>query len=249
MEIFDILDKFYLAEMKNVLVIQPHPDDAEIGCGNVIAKIRNNGSKIHYLTVTDGSLGITSDKYEKDIVSIRKREAEQSGRFLGASDFHFLDYEDGSLESIPDLSAKLAEEIRIIKPDLILAPDPWLTYEAHNDHIITGKSAAQAFISSNLLKYPKTTKTAPHQARFIGFYFTEYPNCIIDVSDTMEDMFKAIGMHESQIDEKTMQLYRMYFTYKAQALGEKNGYMFGAGLKILQPIMMHCFTETSLYRI
>lgn len=248
MEIFDILDKFSLEEMKNVLVIQPHPDDAEIGCGSVIAKLRDSNATIHYLTVTDGSLGVTDEKYEKDIVSIRRLEAENSGRFLGATDFRFLDYVDGSLENIHELAGELAEVIRQTKPDFILSPDPWLTYEAHNDHIVTGKAAAQAFISSGLLRYPRNTATLPHQARFIAFYFTENPNYIADVSNNMEDMFTAIGMHESQIDAKTMQLYRMYFTYKARMAGQEKGYGFGAGLKILQPVLMHCFTEAGSYK-
>lgn len=248
MEIFDILDKFSFEQMKNVLVIQPHPDDAEIGCGNVIARLRDNNATIHYLTVTDGSLGITDEKFEKDIVRIRRLEAEASGRFLGASDFRFLNHADGSLESIPELARELAEAIRETKPDLILSPDPWLTYEAHNDHIVTGKAAAQAFISSGLLRYPGNTATPPHQAGFIAFYFTENPNYVVDVSDNMEDMFKAIAMHESQIDEKTMQLYRMYFTYRASMIGQEKGYRLGAGLKILQPVMMHCFTEAGYYK-
>ena len=116
--------------------------------GGVIAKLTNEGTKVHYITVTDGSLGLVDCLYTHDeLAMIRKQEVKASGELLGVKDFHYLNYKDGTLNDVHKLSYDIAEIIREVKPDFIFCPDPWLTYEAHQDHIITGKAVAQSFIS------------------------------------------------------------------------------------------------------
>ncbi|MCS7104764.1 MAG: PIG-L family deacetylase [Thermofilaceae archaeon] len=41
----------------NVLVVQAHPDDADIHIGGTVAKWAADGCEVYYLTVTDGSKG------------------------------------------------------------------------------------------------------------------------------------------------------------------------------------------------
>jgi LmbE family N-acetylglucosaminyl deacetylase len=46
--------------------------------------------------------------------------------------------------------------IRMLQPDFVFTCDPWLTYEAHHDHIQTGLAAAEAVLFSSLLKIPSS---------------------------------------------------------------------------------------------
>ena len=38
---------FMINGFKNILVLAPHTDDGELGCGGTIAKFVENGAKVH----------------------------------------------------------------------------------------------------------------------------------------------------------------------------------------------------------
>lgn len=230
--------------IKSALCIQPHSDDNEIGMGGIIASLAKNGCVIHYLTVTDGALGLLDSTLTNEALAyLRHDEAIAAGKKLGATSFHFFNYPDGALESIPELAGKIAELIREIKPEAIFCPDPWCQYEAHNDHIVTGKAAAQAFIGTSLIKYPRGTETLPWQSSAIGFYFTSKPNTVIDVTETFEDKFTAMAEHKTQLNSELINLYRFYFQMRGEKLAANESFSIGEGLKVLGPLQMHCFTE------
>jgi len=229
---------------KRVLCIQPHPDDNEIGMGATIKVLADRGCEIHYLTVTDGRLGTQDPEITPEkLVATRKVELQKAGKMLGCSKFFNFNYLDGSLKDIPELAKKIAILIRENQYDAIFTPDPYNTYEGHNDHIVTGKAACQAFISSNLNKYPENTTTKPWQTAAICFYFTSKPNTLIDIGDNFEHKFKAIAEHKSQMDTNTLELFRIYFENKSRKLGEKLGCKQAEDFKVLGPLHLHCFPE------
>ena len=229
---------------KKILCIQPHPDDNEIGMGGIISTYADKGCEIHYLTVTNGELGsMDASISPEDITVIRSKELEEAGHSLGASVFHYLNYGDGTLENIPRLAGEIAEIIRTVQPEAIFCPDPWLNYEAHYDHIVTGKAAAHAFLSSGLARYPKGTSTEPWQPGAIGFYFTANPNVIIDITSNFNKKFEAIALHRSQFSDEILSMYRMYFEEKGRQLAQEKNYEIGEGLKVLGPVHLHCFVD------
>ncbi|NQX46020.1 PIG-L family deacetylase [Paenibacillus tritici] len=233
-----------LSDCRKVLCIQPHPDDNEVGLGGTIASFAEKGCEIHYLTVTNGDLGAVDEHLSSaEIAAIRAHELEAAGRSLGATVFHQLDHGDGTLEHIPALAEEIAEIIRTVQPDVIFCPDPWLSYEAHYDHIVTGRAAAQAFLSSGLPLYPRGTSTRPWQPKAIGFYFTSEPNTVIDITNHFERKFDAMALHRSQFSEEMLGLYRIYFHEQGRQLAEGKGFGLGEGLKVLSPLHLHCFVE------
>ena len=161
----DISAYFMPPEIRNAkkaLCIQPHPDDIEIGMGGAVAALAAEGCSITYLTVTNGDLGDSTGKLDfSEIAALRRKETIAAGKVLGVSDFLFYDLPDGSLSDIPSLAGRISETIRNLRPDVIFCPDPWAQYEAHNDHIVTGRAAAQAFISSSLSRYPERHRPRP----------------------------------------------------------------------------------------
>jgi len=229
---------------KKVLCIQPHPDDNEIGMGATIKLLSDRGCEIHYLTITDGRLGTKDPGLNpEELVKIRKLELKKAGKILGCSKFFNFNYPDGSLYDIPELAKKIAILIRENRYDAIFTPDPYNSYEGHNDHIVTGKATCQAFISSNLSKYPENTTTAPWQASAICFYFTSKPNTLIDIENNFEFKFKAIAEHKSQMDAETLDLFRIYFENKSHELGKKLNCNQAEDFKVLGPLHLHCFPE------
>ncbi len=233
-----------LNKIKKAICIQPHPDDNEVGMGGIIAKLANEGCEIHYITVTDGSLGLVNDSMTHDELAIkRKIETEAAGNLLGVKEYHYLNYKDGTLHDITKLAGEIGEIIRDIKPEFIFCPDPWLNYEAHQDHVVTGKAVAQSFISTWLLEYPLGTKTKPHKVKGIGFYYTSRPNTVVDISKTFDLQFKAMALHESQFDKKTLVLYKLYFMEKAKKAAANEKFKLGCELKVLGENHLHCFTD------
>ncbi len=218
-----------ISHCKTILCIQPHPDDNEIGMGGTVAKFASQGCKVCYLTVTNGDKGNKNPAATAEETAVQRRsEATAAGKHLGVSEFYFLDLGDGTLWDVVSLSRKIAEVIDRVQPDAIFAPDPFLHYECHYDHVITGRAAANAAVQRNAA---------------IAFYFTSAPNTVVDISATFEKKFEAIALHDSQMTPETLAMYRIYFGMKAQELGAPKGFALGEGFKVLAPLHCHCFVD------
>lgn len=228
--------------LKKVLCIQPHPDDNEIGMGGIIAKLTSSGCRVDYLTVTDGALGdIGLTDGSRPLAQVRKEEAIAAGRHLGVSSFLFLEEKDGSLNDVPSLAGKIADILRAGGYDGVACPDPWNSYEAHHDHVVTGLAAAQAAINCNLLHYPEGTETAPTEIKAVMLYFTQKINTVLDITEYFGRKMEAVSLHKSQIDLQTLQLYTGYYAFRGQKMTGSQA--IGEGVKALTPLHLHCIPE------
>lgn len=230
--------------MKRVLCIQPHPDDNEIGMGGIVAVLAQKGCEIHYLTVTNGDQGNRDcTATPEQTAKIRHAETIAAGRHLGASQFYFLDYGDGTLNDIGDVSAKIARVIRQAQPQAIFCPDPWLPYEGHYDHIVTGMAVSNAFHMSGRTNLDGAGDTQPWSATAIGYYFTASPNTVVDIAAVFDQKFEAMALHGSQMDAELLGMYRAYFSMKGRELTQ--GKSIGEGLKVLGQLHTHCFVDAN----
>lgn len=229
---------------KKVLCIQPHPDDNEVGMGGIIPKLVCRGIQVDYLTMTNGNLGLQFPNDDpKALVKTRNKELEASGRFLGVTNFYSLNHDDGSLQDVSALSKEIGTVIREGQYDGVFAPDPWIRYEAHWDHVVTGRAAAHACIGASLPQFPLGSKTKPTTLKAIGFYLTDRPNVIINIKNTYNQKMKAMAMHKSQFDDETMDLYRIYFNLHGRMVSWKRFFTLGESLRVFAPFHMHCFVH------
>lgn len=67
----------------NVMVVSPHPDDAEINCGGTIAKYSKQGHNIFICIATNGNAGHISIEPDK-LAMIREKEARDLASVIGA---------------------------------------------------------------------------------------------------------------------------------------------------------------------
>lgn len=232
-------------DMKRALFIQPHPDDNDIGAGATIAKLVDKGVEVHYLTVTDGGSGSIDDRLSnEELIDIRQKEQKEAGAILGVKDFHWLELPDGHLYDHEELREKLVGVIRKVRPDIIFTVDPWLYYETHIDHIVTGKVVSHAArTSGNFRFYPEQLEkgTEPHRVKAMGYYMTYHPNTFFNVDGFWEDKLKAIQAHNSQFSGEHLSFVTNYFTKKAMQLADKadEECTYAESFKILPLMFLH----------
>ena len=75
------------SRFKNILVLAPHTDDGELGCGGTISKLIENGSTVYYATFSTAEESVP-EGLPKDIL---KTEVRKATALLGiASDNLFI---------------------------------------------------------------------------------------------------------------------------------------------------------------
>jgi LmbE family N-acetylglucosaminyl deacetylase len=224
------------------LVFQPHSDDAAIFAGGLLLKLAKMGKKITLVTMTDGRLGTTDPNMDLEkLVEIRRKEDEEAGRILGVKKHIYLPFRDGELPRSGLTTKEMVRIIREEKPDVVLAPDPWLPYEAHPDHINCGLGAAESMIYCGLPLY--LPEFPPHNVHIIAFYITNRPNQFVDVEEVYEEKFRAIKVFESQLSKENCMLISQYLPSKTMEFGEAHGMKMAEAFKVLTPFHLHTFFD------
>lgn len=184
-----------------IVVITPHPDDAEASCGGLIANFVANGDEVMILTMTGGERGIWNANMD-EARKIRTEEAHNAANLLGAK-IEFFGAIDGSLAADSANNFKLKEILLGINPAIVLAPWP---LDVHPDHQATGILAWRAFQDKRFLfdLYFYETSNSPHTKSF-QFVPTDY----IDITDVMEKKKEATLKHKSQKPEEWFGMYEI----------------------------------------
>ncbi len=220
-----------------ILCIAPHPDDCEVGAGGLLAKASDHGTETYMLVLTDGSMGTSRPGISRDELALRRRrEQEEAAKVLGVKKVYWLGYRDGFLPYTDEARLRIATIIRRVKPDLVLAPDPWMMYEAHPDHRRAGLLVSEAFLYSGFPLYGPETGD-PWSPRYIAYYYTGRPNVYVDITGYLEKKLEALKKHESQL-EGLEPLLKLLVVYAEQA-GKKIGVKYAEPLKILPRILVH----------
>lgn len=125
------------------LVLAPHQDDETLGCGGLIALLREQNKEVFVLFITDGSGSHPHSKqYPAERLSaLRKEEALKAVQVLGVSqgNVFFLNKKDGALPAEGETgfeqnAAQLHVLITLLSPDLVLVP---YERDPHRDHRAT----------------------------------------------------------------------------------------------------------------
>ncbi|TMQ57165.1 MAG: bacillithiol biosynthesis deacetylase BshB1 [Candidatus Eisenbacteria bacterium] len=179
----------------NVLVFGPHPDDAEIGAGGLLLKMKDLGHKTGIVDMTRGDMGWGTPE-ERD------RECAEAAKILQLDVRANLDLGDNRIEDTFENRCKVAATIRKYRPEILFAPYYDLPIGrglGHNDHFKTGILVAQAFNLAHLAKAP--VEGDPHQAKAVYYYFIPpgmRPTFTVDVSRYFDTWMAALACHKTQ---------------------------------------------------
>jgi LmbE family N-acetylglucosaminyl deacetylase len=239
-----------LMTAKRILAVQPHYDDNDIAAGGTLAALAENGAEIHYLTVTDDLIGVIDDSLTAEEATAQlKDEQYQAGEIIGVSEQYWLGFPDAGKYEYFDVRAGIIQHIRMVRPDFIFTCDPWMAYEAHNDHILAGRAAAEAAILFGLTRL-KTNPEAdqafemnPFDLTGVAFYGTSYPNTIFDISSTREKKHAAVDKYRAQFSQEDMQLLHAFLDIKEREYAKDEAFSYGEPLKVLRGFHLHGYPD------
>jgi bacillithiol biosynthesis deacetylase BshB1 len=177
----------------DVLVIAPHPDDAEIGVGGSIARMRAEGLRVGILDLTDGEPTPHGSR------EVRAREAAAASRVLGVEWRRCLGLPNRLLEHTLDARWSLAGVIREARPRVLFAP---FWEDAHPDHVAATQLIEAARFWAKLTK--SDVPGEPHLPANIFYYFglhlrqPERPAFVQDITNHIEEKLQAVACFDSQ---------------------------------------------------
>lgn len=231
---------------RRVLCVQPHYDDNDIAAGGTIARLKGAGAEVVYLTVTDDLMGVVDRSLSsRQAAAALQRDQLAAGALIGVYRQIALGFPDAGDYDYFALRREMLRYLRELKPDLLLAPDPWLTYEAHRDHIQTGLAATEAVIFLDLLKIASSDPDvdaayAGGALKGVAFYFTREPNLVIDIDSTWEKKLAAVRCYQAQFEPAGMKDLIALIDQKSRQAAQGMPFEHGEPLKALHPAALHC---------
>jgi len=189
-----------------VMVITPHPDDAEYGVAGTVAHWVAEGKSVIYVVCTSGDKGTSDPNMKPDeLARIREQEQLAATKLLGVREVIFLRYPDQALEDTPEFRKEIVRLIRMYRPETVVTTDPYHRYIWHRDHRITGQVTLDAIFpyARNPLAYPDLLKEGlePHKVKEVLLWGTEEPNYRSNVTSTFDIKIAALRCHKSQIGD------------------------------------------------
>ncbi len=212
-----------------VLIITPHPDDAEFGAAGTVARRVTEGETAIYAVCTNGDKGTEDMKMKsEELALIRKQEQIAAAKVLGVKEVIFLDYPDQGLEDTPEFRKEIVRLIRTYRPDTIITADPYRRYIWHRDHRITGRVVLDAIFpyARDYLAYPDLLKQnlQPHKVREVLLWASEEPNYRVDITAYFDLKFTALSCHKSQVGGSRLPEVKKRLRERAIMMAEKEDF-------------------------
>ena len=174
--------------MLDVLVIAPHPDDAELGMGGTIGVLQAEGLKVGILDLTDG------EPTPLGSPATRARETAAATEALGVGWRENLGLPNRRLRATLAARAELAGVIRRTRPRWLFAPHP---VDAHPDHVAATRLTEAARFWAKLTKCdlpgdPWHPERIYHYA-CVHLRTVRRPAFIVDIAATWEPKHRSIA--------------------------------------------------------
>lgn len=173
-----------LDQFKKILVLAPHTDDGELGCGGTIAKLIENNKEV-FLAVFSKASAPKDFSLDPDIVL---KELKRATEVIGMKSQNLLIY-DYPVRYFPEYRQNILEEMRKIKekinPNLVLTPS---LNDIHQDHQVVANESLRVFKDITVLGYEEPWNN-----------FTFRVECFVHLSKkNIDKKISAIEKYKSQ---------------------------------------------------
>ena len=151
-----------IANIKKVLVLAPHPDDGELGCGGSIAKFIEQGIEVFYAVFSPCNKSLPKGYKENDIY----KEMENALSVLGIPKSNIIKF-NFPVREFPKYRQEILDELIILRkninPDLVFTPN---CDDVHQDHQTISQESIRCFKHINILGYELPWNNLQMQTNF-----------------------------------------------------------------------------------
>ena len=131
------------------MVLAPHTDDGELGCGGTIARAVSEGAKVFYVAFSTAEASVP-EGFARNQLEIEVREATA---ILGIPEDHLFVYKY-QVRKLNYVRQEILEELirlrSLIQPELVFLPS---SKDIHQDHVTIYKEGVRAFKHCTLFGY------------------------------------------------------------------------------------------------
>jgi len=218
-----------MTKQAQVMVVTPHPDDAEYGVAGTVARWTGEGKDVIYVVCTNGDKGTSdTDVKPNELASIREQEQMAAAKLLGVRGVIFLHYPDQALEDTPEFRKEIVRLIRTYRPETVVTADPYRRYIWHRDHRITGRVVLDAVFpyARDIFAYPDLLEQGfqPHRVREVLLWGSEEPNYRSDITDTFDIKIDALRCHKSQVGDSVSPDLKERMRQRHKMMAEEEDY-------------------------
>jgi N-acetylglucosamine malate deacetylase 1 len=174
----------------DIIAFSPHPDDAEMGCGGLLLKLKDKGYNTGIIDITMAELSTNGD------FKTRAKEMLEASRILKLDLRENLELEDANIKNDYESRLKVIEVIRKYRPKMVLIP---YFIDRHPDHENSYKLLKDAIFISGLAKFKNGMES--YRPRIVLNYMLHYefkPSFIVDISEYYDNKFEAVSAYKSQ---------------------------------------------------
>ena len=133
---------------KKILILAPHTDDGELGCGGTISKLIKD-NEVYYVAFSSCQKSLP----EGSDPELLKKEVKRATKVLGIKEKKLILF-DYPVRDFPNLRQPILEDMidlkNIIQPDIVFLPSP---QDIHQDHKTISEEGLRAFKNSTILGY------------------------------------------------------------------------------------------------
>lgn len=223
-----------MTEPLHFLTFGPHPDDAEIGTGAFLLKMKGRGYRTGMILLTEGDMGVGTPE-------IRQEETRRAARDLKLDVLEILDLGDTRLEDSHENRIRVASLVRKYRPQVVLAPYYGLEPgrgRGHSDHIVCGHLVTHGTNFAHLEKYP--AEGPPHAVKKMLYYFLPpfmRPSFIVPVDEEFPQALQALANHKSQFERPDRpRVFPQRLESFAGYLGTQIGARYGQAFYVQDPL-------------
>lgn len=170
--------------VNTILILAPHTDDGEFGCGGTIARYVSNGARAIYVAFSAAEQSVLQH-LPSDIL---RTEVRKATAVLGVKneDCVVLDFE---VRRFPELRQQILDKMielnRLYAPDMVFLPS---ANDTHQDHQTIAQEGFRAFKRTTMLGYEVPWNNLDFRT-----------SCFVELSDDqLETKVRAVAMYQSQ---------------------------------------------------
>lgn len=173
-----------MKDKNKILVLAPHTDDGEFGCGATIAKFIEEGKEVYYVAFSTCEESVP-EGFPKNILEIEVKKATKE---LGIKPSNLI-IKNYPVRRFNEHRQEILEDLVVLRkeinPDLVFMPS---SFDIHQDHTVVFQEGRRAFKNVSILGY---------EFMWNNFAFDSAAFSVVEERH-MDKKVKSIDQYESQ---------------------------------------------------